>query len=62
MIKKVEKVSGFVFSVRGEGTCEINYKKKKKFFFLLSGDFLTILVVSCPEKLIRNFFGGKEKE
>ena len=21
------------FSVRGEGKCEINYKKKKKFFF-----------------------------
>ena len=30
------------FSVRGEGKCEINYKKKKKFFFLLSGAFLTI--------------------
>ena len=30
------------FSVRGEGKCEINYKKKKKKIFLLSGDFLTI--------------------
>ena len=29
------------FSVRGEGKCEINYKKKK-IFFLLSGGFLTI--------------------
>ena len=23
------------FSVRGEGKCEIDYKKKRKFFFLL---------------------------
>ena len=30
------------FSVREEGKCEINYKKKKKNFFLLSGGFLTI--------------------
>ena len=29
------------FSVRGEGKCEINLKKKK-FFFLLYGAFLTI--------------------
>ena len=28
-------------SVRGEEKCEIDYKKKKK-FFLLSRDFLTI--------------------
>ena len=32
MIKRVEKVSGFVFSVRGEGKCEIDYKKKEIFF------------------------------
>ena len=32
--KKGEKVSGFVFSVRGEGTCEIDYKKKENFFLL----------------------------
>ena len=30
------------FTVRGEGKCEINYKKKKKIFFLLKGGFLTI--------------------
>ena len=30
------------FTVRGEGKCEINYKKKRKFFFLLSGGFLTV--------------------
>ena len=29
------------FSVRGEEKCEIDYQKKKK-FFLLSGDFLTL--------------------
>ena len=30
------------FSVRGEGKCEINYKKKEKKMFLRSGYFLTI--------------------
>ena len=30
------------YSVRGEEKGEIDYKKKKKIFFLLSGDFLTI--------------------
>ena len=29
------------FSVRGEGKCEIDYKKKENFFSLL-GNFLTI--------------------
>ena len=29
-------------SVRGEGKCEINYKKKKKKFFPPLGGFLTI--------------------
>ena len=28
MIKRAEKVNGFVISVRGEGKCEKNYKKK----------------------------------
>ena len=49
------------FSVRGEGKCEIYYKKKKKFFSPL-GSFLTTLVVSLPEKMIRKFFGDKEKD
>ena len=49
------------FSVKGEGKCEINYKKKNNLFSSL-GSFLTILVVSLPEKMIRKFFGGKEKE
>ena len=30
--KKAEKVNAFVFSVRGEGKCEINYKKQKIYF------------------------------
>ena len=30
------------FSVRGEGKCEINYKKKEKKNFLLSGCFFII--------------------
>ena len=29
------------FSVRGEGKCEIDYKKKKKIFFSPLGSFLT---------------------
>ena len=32
MIKRAEKVSGFVYFLRGEGKCEINYKKRKKNF------------------------------
>ena len=33
VIKRAEKVSGFVFfSVRGEGNCEIDYKKNENFF------------------------------
>ena len=39
VIKRGEKVSGF-FSVRGEGKCEIDYKKKEIFFSPL-GSFLT---------------------
>ena len=35
VIKRAEKVNGFVFSVRGEGKFEIDYKKKENFFFLL---------------------------
>ena len=49
------------FSVRGEGKCEIDYKKKENFFSPL-GSFLTNLVVSLPEKMIRKCFGGKKKE
>ena len=33
VIKRGEKISGFFFSVRGEGKCEIDYKKKENFFF-----------------------------
>ena len=62
VIKRGEKVGGFFFSVRGEGKCEIDYKKKRKFFFLLKGAFKLILVVSLPEKMIRKCFGGKEKK
>ena len=35
VIKRGKKVIGFVFSVRGEGKCEIDNKKKRIFFFLL---------------------------
>ena len=51
-----------VVSVRAEGKCERNYKKKKKKKFLLSGHFSLFLVVSLPEEMIRKCFGVKEKE
>ena len=49
------------FSVRGEGKCEINYKKKK-IFFVLEGAFSLFLVITLTEKMIRKCFGGYEKE
>ena len=49
------------FSVRGEGKCETNYKKKE-IFFLLSGAFSPFLLASLPEKMIRKCFGGNKKE
>ena len=47
------------FSERGEGKCEIVYKKKENIFFSFRELFN---VVSLPEKMIRKCFGGKEKE
>ena len=61
MTKRAEKVSGSFFSVRGEGKCEIIYKKRR-FFFSPLGIFSPFLVVTFPEKMIRKCFGGKEKE
>ena len=49
------------FSVRGDRKCEINYEKKEKNFFSPLGSFLTIFVVSFPEKMIRKFFGEGEE-
>ena len=49
------------FSVRVEGKCEIDYKKKENFFSPL-GSFLTNFGGFLPEKMIRKCFGGKEKE
>ena len=50
------------FSVRGEGKCEKNYKKRKKNFSSFWRFFLPFLVASLPEKMIKKCFGGKEKE
>ena len=33
VIKRAEKVSGFVLFRKGRGKCEIDYIKKRKFFF-----------------------------
>ena len=49
------------FSVRGEGKCEIDYKKKENSFSPLES-FLTNFGVCFPEKMIRKCFGGKEKK
>ena len=50
----------FVFAIRGEGKCKIKIKKKKS-IFPLQGAFSLIFVGNLPEKIIRTFFGGKEK-
>ena len=50
------------FSVRREGKCEKNLKKKKKIFSSFREVFLPFLVASLPEKMIRKYVGGKEKE
>ena len=39
VIKRAEKVSGFVFFSTGEGKCEIIYKKKKIYFCPLRSFF-----------------------
>ena len=49
------------FSVRGEGKCEINYKKKKKKISYFRDVFLSFLVVSLPEKMIRKYFGVRRR-
>ena len=50
------------FSVSGEVKWEINYKKQKIYFCTFWELFLTFLVVSLPEKMIRKCFGGNENE
>ena len=40
------------FSVRGEGKCEKNYKKGKKFFPNFGRFFDHFLVATLPEKMI----------
>ena len=39
-----------------------NKFSKKKIFFYPSWSFFTIFCRKLPEKMIRNCFGGKEKE
>ena len=50
------------FSVSGEVKWKINYKKQKIYFCTFWELFLTFLVVSLPEKMIRKCFEGNEKE
>ena len=59
----MEKVSAFLFfNVMGEGKFKLNYKKKENFFFSFRELFGPFLVVSFPEKMIRNCFGGKDEQ
>ena len=39
VIKRAEKVSGFVFFRKGRGKCKMNYKKKRKILFSSLGSF-----------------------
>ena len=50
------------FSVRGEGKCEKNYKKRKKFFPHFGRFFDHFWSLLLPEKMIRKCFRCKEKE
>ena len=50
------------FSVRGEGKCEIDYKKKKNILSPFGRFFHHFFVVSLPEKMTTKCFGGEEKE
>ena len=50
------------FLVRGEEKCEIYYKKQKIYFCPFWELFRPFLVVRLPEKMIRKYFGGNEKE
>ena len=60
VLKRVEKVNSFRFCDQRRGKCEIKIEKKKN-FFPLQGAFSLIFVGNLPEKIIRKFFGGKEK-
>ena len=62
MTKRAEKVSGSVFFHKRRGKCEINYKKKRNFFFSPFGSFFTIFGRYVPGKDDKEAFGGKEKE
>ena len=63
MIKRAEKVSGFVFFPEGEReNVKKNYKKMENFFPPFGRFFDHFLVATLPEKKIRKCFGGKEKE
>ena len=60
-IKKGGKSKQFSF-LRSEERENVKYKlKKKKIIFPLQGAFSLISVGNLPEKIIRKFFGGKEK-
>ena len=49
-------------SVRGEGKCEIDYKKKENFFFSFREFFNLFWWLVFRKKMIRKCFGGKEKK
>ena len=61
VLKRMEKVNSFRFCDQRRGKIRNKNFKKKKSIFPLQGAFSLIFVGNLPEKIIRKFFGGKEK-
>ena len=61
VIKRGKKKEVLFFSVTGEGKCDLNHEKKGIFFSPL-GSFFYHFGREFAEKMIRKFFGGKEKK
>ena len=60
-IKKGGKIKQFSLLRSEERENVKKNLKKKKIIFSLQGAFSLIFVGNLPEKIIRKFFGGKEK-
>ena len=49
------------FSVRGEGKCEIDYKKKRKFFFSFRELFNDYWWLVCRKRRLGNVSGVRKR-
>ena len=61
VIKRGKKVSGFVFSVRGEGKCQIDYKKKENFFFSIIELFNKFWWLVCRKRILGSVSGVRRR-